>query len=225
MRARRFRCPMSSRTTSAPGAICTFHSRPLWRMRPAAREKGMRLASGGESDDRGTPEGAMLRPGAITALLAEMARCEPSEAPPALTPGTRVGRYEIIRPIGRGGFGAVYEGHDAALHRLVALKVLHRTPRAGPESASEGEAAARLAHPNIAALHDAGVLAAARPTSSTAPPRRDAGEPPRPVGQSRRARGSRSRRRSRAPSSMRTGRASSIATSSRRTCFSPSRAT
>ncbi len=123
----------------------------------------MRLALPDESDDRGTPEGAMLRPGAITALLAEIARCEPSEAPPALTPGTRVGRYEIIRPIGRGGFGAVYEGHDAALHRLVALKVLHRTPRAGPESASEGEAAARLAHPNIAALHDAGVLAGGAP--------------------------------------------------------------
>lgn len=128
-------------------------------MRPAAREKGACLALRDESDDRGTPAGATLRPGAITALLAEIARCEPSEPLPSLTPGARVGRYEIIRPIGHGGFGSVYEAHDAALHRLVALKVLRPTQTGSPESASEeGEAAARLAHPNIASLHDAGVL-------------------------------------------------------------------
>jgi eukaryotic-like serine/threonine-protein kinase len=63
----------------------------------------------------------------------------------------------VINEIGHGGFGNFYEAHDTTLNRLVALKVLHRADVADPAAAREGEAAARLAHPNIAALHDVGV--------------------------------------------------------------------
>ncbi|ABS25754.1 protein kinase [Anaeromyxobacter sp. Fw109-5] len=115
-----------------------------------------------EGDGLGTSEGTVREGGAaVTALLAQLAAASSDEPPPSLTPGTHVGRYEIIRLLGRGGFGFVYEAHDTDLHRLVALKVLNpsRVRRSGVPS--EGEAAARLTHPNIAALHDAGTVGGA----------------------------------------------------------------
>jgi tRNA A-37 threonylcarbamoyl transferase component Bud32 len=72
----------------------------------------------------------------------------------------RVGRFEIIRELGRGGFGIVFLAHDPRLRRDVALKV----PR--PEALvteelrrrfrREAEAAARLGHPNLIAIHEVG---------------------------------------------------------------------
>jgi Tol biopolymer transport system component len=99
----------------------------------------------------------MSSPGPLTALLARLAEAPPAEGqPPPLVPGTRAGRYEIIRAIGSGGFGTVYQAHDTTLNRLVAVKAFHAPSTSRPATASEAEAAARLAHPNIAALYDAG---------------------------------------------------------------------
>ena len=42
----------------------------------------------------------------------------------ALVPGTRLGTYEVIAPIGSGGMGEVYRAHDTNLRREVAIKVL-----------------------------------------------------------------------------------------------------
>ena len=111
----------------------------------------------GEQGEGGSPPGARAGRGIVTDVLARLAACEPTAAP-HLAPGTRVGRYEVIRAIGHGGFGSVYEAHDRSLNRLVALKVLDRARPAAGADAGEGEAAARLAHPNIAALHDVGVV-------------------------------------------------------------------
>ena len=41
-----------------------------------------------------------------------------------LAPGTRLGPYEILGPIGSGGMGEVYAAQDTRLHRQVAIKVL-----------------------------------------------------------------------------------------------------
>lgn len=43
---------------------------------------------------------------------------------PALTPGTRLGPYEILDAIGAGGMGEVYRGRDTRLDRIVTIKVL-----------------------------------------------------------------------------------------------------
>src|SRR5205085_11337840 len=45
----------------------------------------------------------------------------PSEAPP---PGGRLGRYELIREVGKGGTGTVYKAYDTTLHRIVAVKTI-----------------------------------------------------------------------------------------------------
>ena len=105
---------------------------------------------------------AVPLPGALTQLLADMVKA-PGEAGRAgweqpLLPGDQVGRFEIVREVGRGGFGVVYEAADRELSRSVAFKAL----RSGASSAAraravaEAEAAARLAHPNIVHLYDLG---------------------------------------------------------------------
>jgi eukaryotic-like serine/threonine-protein kinase len=101
---------------------------------------------------------APIAPGAMTALLEELARAPDSvHAPPPLRPGGLLGRYEIVREIGRGGFGVVCEARDRELGRLVAVKTIHPGP--GVDAGMlrvEAEAAAQLQHPNIVTIHDVG---------------------------------------------------------------------
>jgi WD40 repeat protein/serine/threonine protein kinase len=72
----------------------------------------------------------------------------------------RLGRFELLRPIGRGGFGIVYLAHDPVLHRLVAIKIplLHRmtNPENGQRFLREGQLAATLAHPHLVPTYEAG---------------------------------------------------------------------
>jgi serine/threonine protein kinase len=77
-----------------------------------------------------------------------------------LTPGTRLGPYEIVAPLGAGGMGEVYRAHDTRLGRDVALKVLQGTCAGDPDLLRrfehEARATAALNHANIVALHDVG---------------------------------------------------------------------
>ena len=77
-----------------------------------------------------------------------------------LNPGTRLGPYEIIAPLGAGGMGEVYRARDTRLDRTVAIKILPAHLSAAPESRARLEREARtissLNHPNICVLHDVG---------------------------------------------------------------------
>ena len=77
-----------------------------------------------------------------------------------LTPGARVGVFEILSPLGAGGMGEVYRARDPRLEREVALKVLP-AETLGDETARarllrEARLAAKLNHPHICTIHEVG---------------------------------------------------------------------
>src|SRR5205823_6967420 len=74
--------------------------------------------------------------------------------------GRRVGDFEVVRELGRGGMGVVYQARQVSLNRPVALKVLGPglglTPTAVNRFRREAEAAARLHHTNIVPVYATG---------------------------------------------------------------------
>jgi serine/threonine-protein kinase len=73
----------------------------------------------------------------------------------------KLGKYEVRRELGRGAMGVVYEGYDPLIKRAVALKTIRSDQLEGDAAATlvarfrrEAEAAGRLAHPNIVAIHE-----------------------------------------------------------------------
>src|SRR5262249_32160120 len=76
-----------------------------------------------------------------------------------VSPGlARIGKFQLVELLGSGAFGNVYKAWDGELERIVALKI----PRAGAGESErfvrEARSAARLQHPNIVALHEAGQI-------------------------------------------------------------------
>jgi serine/threonine protein kinase/WD40 repeat protein len=77
-----------------------------------------------------------------------------------MSPGTRVGPYEVISLLGSGGMGEVYLARDDRLARDVALKVLHEDVSGDPARLkrfeNEARSASALNHPNIVTVYDVG---------------------------------------------------------------------
>src|SRR5712691_10766669 len=77
-----------------------------------------------------------------------------------LSPGSRLGPYEIIAPLGAGGMGEVYRARDPRLGREVAIKVLPEESSSDPERLrrfeKEARAASALNHPNIVTVYEIG---------------------------------------------------------------------
>jgi serine/threonine protein kinase len=110
-------------------------------------------------------------------LIATSRSTEPKPEVPALAPSPLPGptdeslfpgtRYRILRELGRGAMGVVYEAHHVDLGRVVALKVLPRESCESPELETrfrrEARASARLRHPNVVHLHDFGISSDGRP--------------------------------------------------------------
>jgi eukaryotic-like serine/threonine-protein kinase len=131
-----------------------------WRCRARARLTKRSVAE--PSSGRDEAVGA-VRPEALSTLLKELFANGDDAGERAwgraLRPGAVVDRFELVREIGRGGFGIVYEARDLELGRSVAFKALR--PGGLPDARDErllreAEAAARLAHPNIITIHDVG---------------------------------------------------------------------
>src|SRR4051794_10374529 len=84
----------------------------------------------------------------------------------SLSPGTRLGSYEIIGAIGAGGMGEVYRARDTKLGRDVAIKALPDAVGADAERITrfqrEAQLLAALNHPHIATIH--GIVEAERTT-------------------------------------------------------------
>ena len=76
----------------------------------------------------------------------------------ALTPGTRLGQYDIVETIGAGGMGEVYRARDPRLDREVAIKVLAAQLDTDPDALArferEAVSVAKLSHPNILSIFE-----------------------------------------------------------------------
>ena len=73
----------------------------------------------------------------------------------ALSPGTRLGHYDVTPLLGEGGMGTVYRAFDTTLQRPVAIKVLseaNEEPR--NKLILEARSASALSHPNVATVHE-----------------------------------------------------------------------
>jgi serine/threonine protein kinase len=109
-----------------------------------------REPTAGDHDDLGdetlAATGAVRRPGPV----------------PTLARGSTVGRYVVLSQIGAGGMGVVYAAYDPELDRKIALKLLRPTGLGGDHTFGrarlmrEVQAMAKVAHPNVVAVHDVG---------------------------------------------------------------------
>jgi tetratricopeptide (TPR) repeat protein len=117
---------------------------------------------------RGSPSGTAATPraGALarSTVTAVTERAAPADVGVShLARGTVVGRFVVLDVVGGGGMGIVYRAYDADLDRGVALKFV-RPDLGGDAAAGEGgerlrreaQALARLAHPNVVAIHEVG---------------------------------------------------------------------
>jgi serine/threonine protein kinase/tetratricopeptide (TPR) repeat protein len=118
--------------------------------RPMASHHEVRVARA-----RRSTSAVILSPG-----LSRLVYGEGSGSKMTLTRGQRLGRYEILGPLGAGGMGEVYRARDFELEREVAVKVLpeavSRDPSRLERFRREARAVARLAHPNILEIWDFG---------------------------------------------------------------------
>lgn len=105
-------------------------------------------------------EGVLEKPvEKLASGLLEQNAAPPRREEPALG-GETIGPYQLIREIGRGGMGVVYQARDPRLDRFVALKFLPAHLRADSEARkrflAEAQAASALDHPNICTIYDIG---------------------------------------------------------------------
>jgi serine/threonine-protein kinase len=109
---------------------------------------------------------------ALRAEVEELLRFDPGTSEAATPPespharrraeeaiGRSIGRFRVDREVAEGGMGVVYQAHDPALGRAVAIKVVkgRHGPAARARLLREAQAMARIAHPNVVAVHEVGV--------------------------------------------------------------------
>ncbi len=85
---------------------------------------------------------------------------DPAPAEPLEQHPFRIGRFTILRRLGRGGMGVVYAAYDDRLDRKIALKLVYSSPQDGSLGQTrllrEAQALARLSHPNVVQIYEVG---------------------------------------------------------------------
>src|ERR1700674_1840594 len=124
---------------------------------PAQRNRFLAEACQGDAELRRDVE-SLLASGCSTELLADQtawAESGDSAAPlTVLAPGTRLGPYQILGPLGEGGMGKVYRGLDTRLGRAVAIKI--SAEQFSKRFEQEARSISALDHPHICTLYDVG---------------------------------------------------------------------
>ncbi|HUQ06536.1 MAG TPA: serine/threonine-protein kinase [Kofleriaceae bacterium] len=110
----------------------------------------LRGGGGGDGDDPDTPPTeTVTSPPAVKARRGRRLT--------KLTRGAGIGRYVIIDMLGKGGMGDVYAAYDPELDRRIALKLVRDVTGDGREAlVAEAKTMARVSHPNVCAVYDAG---------------------------------------------------------------------
>jgi eukaryotic-like serine/threonine-protein kinase len=93
------------------------------------------------------------------AVRAARSVTRPTASPDDAHPGDHVERYAMFEPLGVGGMGVVYRAYDPRLEREIAIKLLRRglcDENNRARMSREAKMLAKLAHPNVVAVHDAG---------------------------------------------------------------------
>ena len=132
-----------------------YHS--ALKQEPDRRGAFLAAACGDDGDLRRGVEALLAQSGATDALVdpsAQQAVAGQPETRTDLTPGARLGPYQILGPLGEGGMGKVYRGLDTRLGRPVAIKFSAEEFSARFER--EARAIAALNHPHICTLYDVG---------------------------------------------------------------------
>lgn len=101
----------------------------------------------------------MVSPLAATQAVRENAA---GEAGTNVDVPARLGRYVVLERLGQGGMGVVFSAYDPQLDRKVAIKLLRFSGVSGPDAQKrllrEAQTMAKLSHPNVVAVHDAGII-------------------------------------------------------------------
>jgi eukaryotic-like serine/threonine-protein kinase len=113
-----------------------------------------------DNDDESSEPGVALgaRP-AVDPLSLEVMRSRISNALFATDERVRIGRYQLLQRAGAGGMGVVWSAWDPELERRVAIKLMHvKNELARAYMLREGQALAKLSHPNIVPIYDVGTF-------------------------------------------------------------------
>ncbi len=93
------------------------------------------------------------------ARVRAVARAKVANALFATDQRVKLGRYHLLERVGEGGMGVVWGAYDPELERRVAIKLVRATSGASRDRILlEGQALAKLSHPNVVAVHDVGVV-------------------------------------------------------------------
>jgi serine/threonine protein kinase len=124
---------------------------------PAQRDAFLAEACQEDAGLRGEVESLLAQPGSTEALVDHAAWAETDHlaaTPTVLTPGARLGPYQILGLLGEGGMGKVYRGLDTRLGRAVAIKI--SAEQFSKRFEQEARAISALNHPHICTLYDVG---------------------------------------------------------------------